>query len=81
MLQIPKVWVPQKPVYKNAIYKKCGEDGSDHPESTCKQIICPDSNGDHLADSRLHEAWKREKEVMKIKYTQDHPFSRVMKKI
>ena len=33
--------------------KKCGEDGSDSPESTCKQLKCANYNGDHTADPRL----------------------------
>ena len=33
--------------------KKCGEDGSDHSESTYKQLKCTLCNGDHLVDSRL----------------------------
>ena len=40
-------------------HKKCGEDGSDYPESICGQLKCTKCNGDNLADSRLTKAWKR----------------------
>jgi len=64
---------------RKKICKKCGEDGSDHPESTCNQIKCANCKGDHSVDSRICEAWKREKEIMKIKYTQDIPFPEARK--
>ena len=38
---------------RKRIYKKCGEDCSDHLESTCKQFKCANCNGDHLTDFRL----------------------------
>ena len=53
--------MPQMSVHKR-ICNKCGEDDSDHPESTCKQLKCAYCNGDHSADSRLCAAWKRNPE-------------------
>ena len=52
-----------------AICKKCGEDGSDHSESTCKlQWRSPGLK------TVKHG---KEKELMKIKYIQDIPFLEV----
>ena len=59
---------------RKKICKKCGEDGSDHLEFTCKHFKCANCNGDHSADSRFYAAWKKEKKILKIKYTQDIPF-------
>ena len=66
-------------VYVKKKKKKNGENGSDYPESTCKQFKSASCSGDHSADSRLCAAWKREKEILKIKYTQDIPFPEARK--
>ena len=65
-------------VQEKEYVKKCRKDGSDHPESTCKQFKCANCNGDHLADSNC-AAWEREKEILKIKYTHDILFPEVRK--
>ena len=66
-------------MYKKAIIKNGGEDFSDHPEFTCKQLQSMNCNRDYPADSKLCEALKREKEVMKIKYTQEVTFPETQK--
>ena len=45
----------------------------------CKQFKPASCNGDFSADSRLYAAWKRKKEILKIKYTQHIPFPEVRK--
>ena len=65
---------------KSAVCKKCGESGSDHIELSCKNPPkCANCNGAHSADSRECMAWKREKEINTIKYTQNISFPEARK--
>ena len=60
---------------KSAVCKKCGESGSDHVELSCEnQPKCANCQGSHAADSRDCIAWKREKEINQIKYTNNISF-------
>ena len=65
---------------KSAICKRCGEDGSDHPEFSCeREMKCANCKGHHSADSKLCGVWKREKEIMRVKYTQNISFPEARK--
>ena len=46
-------------------------DGSDHQEATCQCLKYVNFLGEHLADSQFCEAWKKEKYIIKIKYSQN----------
>ena len=62
---------------KKRICKKCREDGSNLPESACKQFKSTAMEITQLTQD--YAAWKREKETLKIKYTQDIPFPEAKK--
>ena len=65
---------------KSAVCKKCGESGSDHVELSCnKPPKCANCNGNHPADSRDCIAWKREKEINTVKYTNNISFPEARK--
>ena len=65
---------------KPAVCKKCGESGSDHIELSCTNPTeCANCNGTHSADSRDCVAWKREKEINTIKYTNNISFPETRK--
>ena len=65
---------------KSAVCKKCGESGSDHIELSCNNPPkCANCNGAHAADSRDCMAWKREKEINTIKYTNNISFPEARK--
>ena len=67
---------------KSAVCKKCGESGSDHIELSCNNPPnCANCNGAHSADSRECMAWKREKEINTIKYTQNISFPEARKMV
>ena len=64
---------------RTKIYKKCGEDGSDHQEATCQQLKCTNCQGEDSDDSRLCEIWKKEKEITKVKFSQNISFPEARK--
>ena len=65
---------------KSAICKKCGESGSDHVELTCANPIrCANCQSSHPADSRDCIVWKKEKEINRIKYTNNISFPEARK--
>ena len=59
--------------------KNCGMDRSDHQEAICQWLKCVNCQGEHSADSRFCEAWKKEKDIIKIKYTQNISFPKAPK--
>ena len=60
---------------KSAICKKCGESGSDHVELTCANPTrCVNCQSSHPADSRDCMVLKKEKEINRIKYTNNISF-------
>ena len=65
---------------KSGVCKKCGESGSDHVELSCnKPPKCANCKGNHPADSRDCIAWKREKEINTVKYTNNISFPEARK--
>ena len=65
---------------KSPVCKKCGESGSDHIELSCHNTPkCVNCKGNHPADSRDCVAWKREKEINTIKYTNNISFPEARK--
>ena len=65
---------------KAPVCKKCGESGSDHIELSCSNPLkCPNCQGNHTANSKDCVIWKREKEVNRIKFTNNIPFPEARK--
>ena len=61
-------------------YKKCGESGSDHIELSCiNSIRCPNCHGNHSADSKDCIVWKHDKEVNRVKLTNNISFPEARK--
>ena len=64
-----------KKCLKPAVCKKRGESDSDHIELSCdNQPKCANCNDAHWADPHDYMAWKREKEINTIKYTNNISF-------
>ena len=60
---------------KSKVCRKCGDGGADHIElSGTNQPKCANCQGDHHADSRDCMIWKKEKELNRIKYTNNLSF-------
>ena len=65
---------------KAPVCKKCGESGSVHIELSCSNPLkCPNCQGNHTANSKHCVIWKREKEVNRIKFTNNIPFPEARK--
>ena len=65
---------------KPTVDKKCGESGSDHIELSCSNPIkCPDCQGNHSADSKDCNIWKQEKEINRVKFTNNISFPEARK--
>ena len=65
---------------KAPVCKRCGESGSDHIELSCSNPLkCPNCQGNHTANSKDCVIWKREKEVNRIKFTNNIPFPEARK--
>ena len=65
---------------KSPVCKKCGESGSHHIELSCYNTPkCVNCKGNHPADSLDCVAWKREKEINTIKYTNNISFPEARK--
>ena len=55
-----------------SVREKCGMGDFDHPTHACKnQPNCVNCHKNHLSKSNPCEIWKKEKEIMKIKVTQN----------
>jgi hypothetical protein len=60
--------------------KKCGEDEDFHSEFNCpNKLKCVNCNGPHEVTSKECPEWKKEKEVLKVKYTQNISFPEARK--
>ena len=58
------------PVDYASVCEKCGTGGFDHIASNCKnQVKCVNCGLDHLSRSNECDVWKKEKEIMRIKVT------------
>ena len=58
-----------------SVCKNCGVGHYDHLASKCKNPVkCVNCGKDHLSRSNECEIWKKEKEIMKIKVTQNLSF-------
>ena len=58
-----------------SVCEKCGVGNYDHLASKCKNPVkCVNCGKDHLSRSNECEIWKKEKEIMKIKVTQNLSF-------
>ena len=58
-----------------SVCEKCGVGHYDHLASKCKNPVkCVNCGKDHLSRSNECEIWKKEKEIMKIKVTQNLSF-------
>ena len=65
---------------KPTVCKKCGESGSDHIELSCSNPIkCPNCQGNHSADSKDCNIWKQEKEINRVKFTNNISFPEARK--
>ena len=65
---------------KPTVCKKCGESGSDHIELSCSnRIKCPNCQGNHSADSKDCNIWKQEKEINRVKFTNNISFPEARK--
>ena len=52
-----------------ALCKHCGEVANTHDSASCKNTVkCANCGGEHVATSRTCPVWKREKEIVTIKY-------------
>ena len=59
---------------------KCGVDADLHNEQNCPNALkCVNCNGPHESRSRECPAWKKEKEILKIKYTNNISFPEARK--
>ena len=60
--------------------KKCGDDADFHNESNCPNLLkCVNCNGSHEVTSKSCPSWIKEKEILKIKYTQNISFPEARK--
>ena len=60
--------------------RKCGMYDSDHSEYNCaRDVRCSNCQGQHTADSKDCPVWQREKEIMRVKYTQNISFPEARK--
>ena len=58
------------PVDYASVCEKCGTGGFDHLESKCpNQVKCVNCGLNHLSRSNVCEVWKKEKEIMGVKVT------------
>ena len=58
------------PVDYASVCEKCGTCGFDHLESKCpNQVKCVNCGLNHLPRSNVCEVWKKEKEIMRVKVT------------
>ena len=65
---------------KPTVCKKCGESGLDHIELSCSNPIkCPNCQGNHSADSKDCNIWKLEKEINRLKFTNNISFPEARK--
>ena len=65
---------------KQSVCKRCGQRGSDHDQQACNEDPkCANCSEAHPAYSKTCSAWKREKEILRIKYTQNISFPEARK--
>lgn len=49
---------------------KCGDKERYHPDNQCWNIIkCVKCGGNHLFYAWIYESWRKEKKILKIKYS------------
>ena len=61
---------------------KCGQKDPDLQMNECEfPYRCSNSGGDHLVNARSCESWRREKEILSIKYKNNIPFYEVRKMV
>ena len=64
----------------DALCRHCGEVGNTHESGSCKNTIkCANCGGEHAATSRTCPVWKREKEIVTIKYKESLSFPEARK--
>ena len=65
---------------RQPICKRCGGNDSNHQESNCdKELHCANCGEAHSADSKICRIWKKEKEIMQVKYTRNISFPEARK--
>ena len=63
-----------------SLCRHCGEVGNTHDSSNCNnKIKCANCGGEHVATSRTCLLWKREKEIVTIKYRESLSFPEARK--
>ena len=63
-----------------ALCKHCGEVANTHDSTSCKNTVkCANCGGEHVATSRTCPVWKREKEIVTIKYRESLSFPEARK--
>ena len=67
---------------RQAICKRCGENDPVHEEKTCdKDLHCVNCGEAHSADSKSCRVWKKEKEISRVKCTENISFPEARKKV
>lgn len=65
---------------RRAICGRCGQTDADHSTKECKNNSkCANCGEDHPAYSRTCQKWKKEKEIMTVKYTRNLPYPEARK--
>ena len=63
-----------------SLCRHCGEVANGHDSANCKNTVkCADCGGDHMATSRTCPVWKREKEIVTVKYRESLSFPEARK--
>ena len=70
------------PVDYASVCEKCGTGGFDHITSNCKNPVkCVNCGLDHLSRSNECDVWKKEKEIMRIKVTNNITYNEARKMV
>ena len=70
------------PVDPGSVCERCGMGDHDHHTNHCKNPIkCVNCGGGHLSRSNECETWKKEKEIMRLKVTQNLTYIEARKQI
>ena len=61
--------------------RRCGETANDHDENCTRKPKCINCSGEHISTSKACDFWKKEKEIVTIKYKENVSFPEARKKV